>query len=123
MTNHHDGTGHSSEHGREAVAKKGNTMAVFAYLWILIIIPFLTEGKNDPFVKFHLKQGLALIIFDVVGWVVGAVVGWFPVIGWLIVWLWWVASLVFAIIGIMNVLNGQEKELPVIGQYAKNFNF
>jgi len=103
--------------------KKHNGMAVFAYLWILIIIPFLTEAKNDPFVKFHLRQGLALIIFDVVGWVAGMFLWIIPVIGWLIMWVWWLASLVFVIIGIMNALNGQEKELPVIGQYAKHFNF
>lgn len=100
-----------------------NSMAVFAYLWVLIIIPFLTDAKDDPFVKFHLKQGLALIVFDVVGWFVSALIGWFPIIGWLIVWLFWIASLVLAIIGIMNVLNGEEKELPLIGEYAKKFNF
>ena len=97
-------------------------MAVFSYLWILILIPFLTDAKNDPLVKFHLKQGLTLIIFDVIGWALGMVIGWLPVIGWLVVWLWGMASIVFAIIGIMNVLGGHEKELPFIGSYAKNFN-
>ena len=98
-------------------------MAIFAYLWILIVIPFLTDAKNDPFVKFHIKQGLALLIFDVVGWIVAAAIGWFPVIGWIIVWLWWLVSLVLVLVGIINVLNGNEKELPLIGQYAKNFKF
>ena len=98
-------------------------MAVFSYLWILIIVPFLTDAKNDPFVKYHLKQGLALIIFDVVGWVANWFLVWIPVIGWLIMMLWWLASLVLALIGIINVVNGQEKELPLIGQYARNFNF
>ena len=103
--------------------KKPNAIAIFAYLWILIVIPFLTDSKNDPFVKYHLKQGLALLIFDIVGWVVAMFIGWLPIIGWLIVLLWWLASLVFVIMGIMNVLAGQEKELPLIGQYAKHFSF
>lgn len=121
MTNshHHD----RAEHVAQVDHKGKNSMAIFAYLWILIIIPFLTDGKDDPFVKFHLKQGLALIIFDVIGWFVSALIGWFPIIGWLIVWLFWITSLVLVIIGIMNVLNGREKELPLIGRYAKNFNF
>ena len=46
-----------------------------------------------------------------------------PFIGWLIIWLWWIAALVLTIIGIMNVLNGKEVELPFVGKYAKNFNF
>ncbi len=98
-------------------------MAVFAYLWVLIIIPFLTEAKNDPFVKFHLRQGLALIIFDVVGWFVGMFIWIIPILGLLIMWVWWITALVLVIIGIMNALNGVEKELPLIGQYAKHFNF
>lgn len=114
-TNHNDGA--------VAEKKKGNGMAIFAYLWILIIIPFLTDAKNDPFVKYHLKQGLALIIFDVIGWVVGVAIGWFPIIGWLIVWLWWLASLILVLVGILNVLAGREKELPLVGQYAKHFTF
>jgi len=103
--------------------KKHNGMAVFAYLWVLILIPFLTDAKNDPFVKFHLRQGLALIIFDVVAWFIVMLIGWFPIIGWLITWILWLASLVFVIIGIVNVVNGNEKELPLIGQYAKHFSF
>jgi uncharacterized membrane protein len=102
---------------------KKNPMAIFAYLWILIVIPFLTDSKEDPFVKYHLKQGLTLLIFDVLGWIVAMVIGWIPFIGWLIVALWWLTSLVFVIIGIMNVLNGVEKELPFIGHYGKSFKF
>lgn len=99
--------------------KKPNAMAVFSYLWILIIIPFLTDAKNDPFVKYHLKQGLTLIVFEAIG----MVVSWIPVLGWLVGFLVWIASFIFIIIGIMNVANGHEKELPYIGQYAKNFHF
>ena len=98
-------------------------MAICAYLWILIVIPFLTDAKSDSFVKFHLKQGLVLLIFDAIGWVVGAFIGWFPLIGWLIVFLWWIISLLLVIMGIMNVLRGEEKELPWIGQYARSFKF
>jgi len=118
-TNHNSG----AEHEHAAKVGGQNIMAVFAYLWILIIIPFLTEAKNEPFVKYHLKQGLALIIFELIGWVAGWFLIFIPFIGWLIMWLWWIASFVLAIMGILNVLNGQEKELPIVGQYGKNFKF
>jgi uncharacterized membrane protein len=94
-------------------------MAVLAYLGILIIVPFLTDAKNDPFVKYHLKQGLVLIIFEVITWFVEVI----PFIGYMIGWLLWLATLVLIIIGIMNAAQNKEQELPVIGQYAKNFNF
>lgn len=103
--------------------KGKNMIAIFAYLGILIVIPFLAGAKDDPFVKYHLKQGLVLLVFDVVGWVVAAFFGWFPVLGWLLVFLWWIVALVFLVMGIMNVLRGEEKELPWIGQYARSFKF
>jgi uncharacterized membrane protein len=123
--NHNGGAEHGSEHqGHQVEHKKGgNAMAVFAYLGILLIIPFVTDAKNDPFVKYHLKQGLALIIAEAIGWFVTLFIGWIPFLGWLIVLLFWLACLVLTIVGIMNVLNGTEKELPWIGQYGKSFNF
>ena len=108
-----------AEHAAHPVEKKGNIMAVFAYLGILIIIPFLTEAKNDPFVKYHTKQGLTLVILEVISWFVGVI----PFIGWMVGWILWLVTIVLANIGIINVMNGQEKELPLIGHYAKNFSF
>jgi uncharacterized membrane protein len=115
----------NQHHGAEEAATRGNKnmMAIFSYLWILIVVPFLTNAKNDPFVKFHLRQGLTLIVFEVVGWVVAMFIWIIPILGALIIWLWWLVSLIFAIMGIVNVLNGREKELPWIGRYGKSFNF
>jgi len=115
----HAGAEHPAEHSHPVDKKKGNVMAIFAYLWVLIIIPFLTDAKSDPFVKFHLKQGLMLIILEVVAWFIETI----PFIGWMLGWILSLITLVLVIIGIMNVVNGEEKELPWIGHYAKNFNF
>src|ERR1700677_951482 len=110
-------TNHNEEHVSAVKAGNNNMMAIFAYLWILIIVLFLTDSKNDPFVKYHLKQGLALVIFEIVGWIAGWVLVFIHVIGWLIMWVWVLPSLVLALIGIINVLNGQEKELPLVGKF------
>jgi uncharacterized membrane protein len=117
MTNNNHSTDSS-----EKVAGK-NILAVFSYLWILIVIPFLTDAKNDPFVKYHLKQGLALIIFEAIGWIAGFFLIFIPILGSLITTLWWLAALILTIVGVVNVLGGKEAELPVIGHYAKSFNF
>jgi uncharacterized membrane protein len=39
-------------------------MAIVAY--ILFFVPLLTESKNDPFVKYHVKQALGLFICGVI---------------------------------------------------------
>ena len=40
---------------------------------------------------------------------------------WFILQLVNLAVLVFAIIGIMNAVNGKEKELPIIGKFSNYF--
>lgn len=98
-------------------------MAILAYLGPLILIPFLTEAKNDPFVKFHLKQGLVLIIVAI-GW--NILTNFIPGFFWMFSMLLSLVSLGFliiGIIGIINVVNGQMKPLPIIGQFARSFNF
>jgi uncharacterized membrane protein len=105
------------EHGHQHHSKNIG-MAILAYLGILIIIPFLTDAKKDPFVKFHLKQGLVLII----AWIIISALKSIP-LGFTINWILWILLVIFMLIGVINAANGREKELPLIGHFAKNFNF
>jgi uncharacterized membrane protein len=97
--------------------KKNTGMAVIAY--IIFFIPLLTDAKKDPFVKYHVKQGLVLFI----GYIVEVFVGIIPFIGWVITPILGVILFVLFIIGIMNAVAGKEKPLPLIGSYANNFKF
>ena len=83
-------------------------MAILCYLGILWLIPFLT-AKESPFVKYHLNQGLLVLILGIAA----AAVSWIPVIGWLC----GVVVFAFAVIGIVNVVNGKAQELPLIGRF------
>ena len=94
-------------------------MAVFAYLGILIIIPFVTDAKNDPFVKFHLKQGLVLVILEVVIVIVGSL----PVLSWVLAPLLTLASIILSIVGIINAVTGKQNKLPLVGSIGDKFNF
>jgi uncharacterized membrane protein len=101
------------------VQGKNTGMAIVAY--ILFFIPLLTDAKNDPFVKFHVKQGLVLFILAIAINILAGVV---PVLGWsLISPLGGLFTLVLFVMGIMHAINGEEKELPLVGQFAKNFKF
>ncbi len=99
-------------------AKKNTAMAVVAY--IIFFIPLLTEAKNDPFVKYHVKQGLVLFICAAVVWFITQVI---PVIGWMISPLLNIAILVLMIIGIINAVNGAQKPLPLVGSFADKLKF
>ncbi|MBX4205185.1 MAG: hypothetical protein KW788_03310 [Candidatus Doudnabacteria bacterium] len=89
-------------------------MGILAYLGILVIIPLIV-AKNDPFVKYHVKQGLVLLVLEVIG----SFVFWIPILGWLL----WLFTLVLVVIGILNVTKGKQQPLPVLGKYADHFHF
>src|SRR3989339_375758 len=93
-----------------AAEPKHNTlMAVVAY--ILFFVPLLTDAKNDPFVKFHVKQGLILFI----ACVASAIFIRLPVIGWILMVPLNIFLFVAWIMGILNALSGKQKHLPFIG--------
>ena len=70
---------------------------------------------HDPFVKYHVKQGLALFIAAVVVAIFGVV----PIIGWILAPLLSIVLFILWIIGIINAAQGKEKRLPIIGKFGE----
>ncbi len=102
---------------RKEERKKINPLALISYIGVLCLIPLFVE-KKDEFVKFHTQQGLALFIAEIIS---GFIMFLIPVIGWALGYILNVIWVILAIVGIVNVLNGKKKELPLIGKFAKNF--
>jgi len=100
--------------------KKNTTMAVIAY--ILFFVPLLTgDAKKDPFVKYHVKQGLVLfllvVLINVVSWII-------PFYFWYsISWLLSLGTLALLIVGIANAVNSKQQPLPLIGKFSNIFKF
>ena len=88
--------------------EQNKLMGVLCYLSILWLIPFFTR-KDSPFVKYHLNQGLIVLILGIIA---GAI-SFIPIVGWLCD----VIVFALAIIGIINVANGRAQELPVVGKF------
>lgn len=97
--------------------EENKAMALLSYLGLLVLIPLLVK-KDSPYTQFHAKQGLALLV----AWVAIFIIGMIPILGWIVSLLGSILLLVLCIIGIINALNGQAKELPLIGQYGDKFN-
>lgn len=103
---------------REAIDKvrkdieDNQIMAVLAY--IIFFIPLLVASKSR-FAMYHANQGLLLFITAVIVNIVGTII---PIYGWLIILpLGNLAILVLAIVGIIHSANGDEKPLPLIGNF------
>jgi uncharacterized membrane protein len=99
-------------------ASKNTTMAILAYIGPLVIISFLT-AKDDPFVKFHIKQGLVLFVIEVVLFIASSALWAF----WMLYTVINLGILILSIIGIMNAAKGVEQKLPLVGNWAQHFSF
>lgn len=99
-----------------------------SYLGILVLIPIFM-APNSKFAKFHANQGLVLMIasiaYTIASRVLSAILGALfslvsPFLGTAINVVFALPALAFlalAIIGIINVSNGEFKKLPIIGDF------
>ncbi|MEW5784187.1 MAG: DUF4870 domain-containing protein [Bacillota bacterium] len=98
--------------------QENKVMAFLAYLGLLVLVPLLAK-KDSPFAQFHAKQGIVLLL----AWVALSVIFIIPILGWIVGTIGYIVLLVFTIMGIINALSGNAKELPLIGQFSSKFNF
>ena len=91
-------------------------MGVLAYLGVLVIIP-IVAGGDSKFVKYHANQGLVNILFAIAIFILGFVLAFIPGINFIMLFFWvlYFVPTVFAILGIINVITGEQKPLPLIG--------
>ncbi len=89
-------------------------MAALSYLGPLVLVPFLTK-KDNPFIMFHVKQGLVLFgILLVVMFVDNITFGMLTPVTMFIN----LGLLVLSVIGILNALKQKEVAIPLTGRFA-----
>lgn len=89
--------------------QKNKALAVLCYIGGFLLVP-LIAAHDSPYVRFHLNNGLWLLIC----YLICACV---PFVGWAAV----VVLFVFNIIGIVRCAQGKYEGLPVLGNFAKFF--
>jgi uncharacterized membrane protein len=98
-------------------------MIVLSYLWLLSLIPYLTK-KEDPDVHWHAKNGVGLLILDVVlmvlfmilGRVLPAGIGCGVGMIQCVIWLGIFALHVYCII---QAVGGKRPRIPVVTDFAE----
>lgn len=110
---------------KKTVAKAGSKEVeegkVFAFLGVFLgiigfVIVLLTK-KDNKYAMFYAKQGLVITICYVVAMIVMII----PVLGWIVGMIAYLVLLVLWIIGWVYALSGEEKYIPVVGQFADKF--
>ncbi|MCR4256297.1 MAG: DUF4870 domain-containing protein [Patescibacteria group bacterium] len=92
-------------------------IAALSYLGILVLIPLLAK-KDSKYTQEHAKQGLVLLIAEIIGSVIAMV----PIIGWLLAPFIGILFLIVALVALIKCLMGEFWEIPVLGAYRKQIN-
>lgn len=105
--------------------KSGKGMGVLSYLgWFLLIPLFVNSRRKNPYVRFHLNQGILLLLISIITNIIGEIACWvleLILLGFIagivgvVVDIIQVLIFVFMILGIIDVINGRARELPLIG--------
>lgn len=105
-----------------------NVMIVLSYLWILCLVPLLTE-KEDKEVQWHAKHGVVLMVAEILFWIaftivtniiVAATLG----LGCLVSLLGPFIALAFLAIHVMCIIkgvNGQRMVIPYVTDFVQKF--
>ena len=87
----------------------------YVLVWISGLVFFLMEKKNK-FVRFHALQ--SIIVFGALT-LASIIIGWIPVIGWVINSLIWVLAIVLWILLMIKAYQGEKFKLPWAGNLAE----
>jgi uncharacterized membrane protein len=105
-----------------------NLMIVLAYLWLLALVPLLAE-KDDQEVQWHAKNGLVLLVAEVIFWiaitiingVLGAATAGLGCFFTLLFPIFALGFLVLRVLCIMKGINGQRFVIPVLSDFVSKF--
>ena len=94
------------------MTKKGTD--IVAYITIVGWLIALLRGTREES-KFHLNQSLVLILTNIIWGVIGKVLAFIPIIGWLAIPIGYLIIFVLWLMGLIYAVQGQEKAVPFIG--------
>ena len=97
-------------------AEDNKIMGVLAYFNILFLVPYLA-AKESPFARFHANQGCILFIAEIALSVLSFILLFIPYVGVLLAMLLSLGIFVLTVLGIVNAIKGEQKELPFIGKF------
>ncbi len=108
------------------MGKKDYESKGFAFLGIFLtiigfIVVLLTQ-KNNKYALYYAKQGLILFFGFLAVGAINMILGWIPVVGWIVSTASWVFMMVLWVMGLIYSLSGEEKEIWIVGDLAKKIN-
>ena len=110
-------TDHTAEFNPQDISDN-KVFAMLPYMGMLNIIGIiisLLAAPASPYTMFHVRQGLKIIVVEVLLIVVGSII---PFLGWLALGVGMLILMVVEIICFFRVCKGTAKEAPIVGSFG-----
>lgn len=97
--------------------EQNKNAAIVAYLTIIgaVIAIFMNNENKSAFASFHIRQALGIFLTF---FALGYPIGYFD--NWMISSAFYVFFFILWIYGFMGALNGEEKKVPLVGDFYQN---
>jgi len=103
--------------GKTSIGMQANVAGLLCYLlWFITGIVFYIVEKENKFVRFHAMQ--SIVVFGFL-FVVGLILPFIPIIGWLFIPFLWVLEIVVWIVLMIKAYQGVMFKLPIAGDIAE----
>ena len=93
--------------------------AIIAHFWWIgwVIALVINMNEKEEYTSFYIRQTLGLWIASVAL----GIIGWFPVIGWLVAVIGGIVLVVFWLMSLIWSLSGEMKQVPWFGHLFQNW--
>ena len=106
-----------------AASTEDRTVAILSYITLIgfIVAIVMHSSKKTALGSFHLRQALGLLVTGLAFGFCVIILAFIPIIGWLAIALGWLSLLVLVIMGLIGAASGQQKPVPVLGEYYQKW--
>jgi uncharacterized membrane protein len=93
---------------------KGKNVAIISYITLIgtIVAILMNSEDKSEFARFHIRQALGIFLTF---FLLGYFIGYFD--SWMITSAFWVFIFVLWLFGFIGALNGESKEMPIVGPF------
>lgn len=92
--------------------------------WIIAIITYNSSADKSSLAKFHLRQSFGIFVTGIALYILMIMMIFVIPFFFFIIPLIGIAVFILAVIGLIAAVNGEEKPVPVLGDfYQKTFTF
>jgi len=103
-----------------ATGGEDKTVAIVSYLTLIgfLVAVIIHSNKKTKLGAYHLRQMLGFML----SWFAVIILFIIPIIGWILIPVFYICMIVLWVMGLIAAINGQMKPMPVVGpMYQKWF--